>query len=62
MKLLEVIKSQEADTVDGFTFVWFTDGTAWNRARGNLRETFDFMEHIYSIDDLENGIMDKVFV
>lgn len=54
--------SQEADTVDGFTFVWFTDGTAWNRARGNLRETFDFMEHIYSIDDLENGIMDKVFV
>lgn len=54
--------SQEADTVDEFTFVWFTDGTAWNTAKGNLRETFDFMEHIYSIDDLENGIMDKVFV
>ncbi len=53
--------SQEADTTDGFTFVWFTDGTAWRSARGNLRETFEVMEHIYSIDDLENGIMDKIF-
>lgn len=53
--------SQEADTVDGFTFVWFTDGTAWKSARGNLRETFDVMEHIYSIDDMENGIMERIF-
>lgn len=53
--------SQEADTVDGFTFVWFTDGTAWRSARGNLRETFEVMEHIYSIDDMENGIMNEIF-
>lgn len=54
--------SQEADTVNGFTFVWLTDGTAWRTAKGNLRETFDVMEHIYSIDDLENGILDKIFI
>jgi type II restriction enzyme len=54
--------SQEAGDADGFTFVWFTDGTAWRSARGNLRETFDVMEHIYSIDDMENGIMDELFV
>lgn len=54
--------SQEADTVDGLTFVWFTDGTAWRAARGNLRETFDVMENIFSIDDMENGIMNKIFV
>ena len=54
--------SQEADTVEGFTFVWFTDGTAWRSARGNLRETFEVMEHVYSIDDMENGIISKVFV
>ena len=53
---------QESDTVDGFTFVWFTDGTAWKSARGNLRETFDVMEHIYSIDDMEKGIMERIFV
>lgn len=53
--------SQEADTVDGFTFVWFTDGTAWRSARGNLRETFEVMEHVYSIDDMENRIMNEIF-
>lgn len=54
--------SQEADTIDGFTFVWFTDGIGWKSARGNLRETFEVMEHVYSIDDMEQGIMQKMFV
>ena len=53
--------SQESETIDGFTFVWFTDGAGWNSARGNLRETFDVMEHIYSIDDLEKGVMTQIF-
>ncbi len=51
----------EADTIDGFTFVWFTDGRGWIGARHNLEETFEVMEHIYSINDLENGIMNEVF-
>lgn len=50
----------EADTIDGFTFVWFTDGKGWTSARHNLEETFDVMEHIYNINDLENGIINKV--
>lgn len=54
--------SQEADTIDGFTFVWFTDGIGWKNARGNLRETFEVMEHVYSIDDMENGVMAEVFI
>lgn len=54
--------SQEADTIDGFTFVWFTDGIGWKSARGNLRETFEVMEHIYSIDDMEAGIMRDIFI
>ncbi len=53
--------SQEADTIEGFEFVWFTDGIGWKSAKGNLRETFEVMEHIYSIDDMEQGIMDEVF-
>ena len=54
--------SQEADTIDGFTFVWFTDGIGWKSARGNLRETFEVMDTIYSIDDMENGVMEKTFI
>lgn len=52
--------AQEAATIDGFEFVWFTDGQGWISARHNLEETFDVMEHIYSIDDLENGIISKL--
>ena len=50
----------ETDTIDGFTFVWFTDGKGWTNARHNLEETFDVMEHIYNIDDMENGIIKEV--
>lgn len=52
--------AQEANTVDGFTFVWFTDGKGWSSARNNLEETFDIMEHIYNIQDLENDIINEV--
>lgn len=51
----------EADTIDGFTFVWFTDGKGWTSARHNLEETFDVMDNIYSIKDLEDGIITEVF-
>lgn len=54
--------SQEANTIDGFTFVWFTDGIAWKSAGGNLRETFEVMDTIYSIDDMEMGVMRSVLV
>lgn len=52
----------ESKEIDGFEFVWFTDGNGWKSARHNLEETFDVMEHIYSIADLENGIADKLFI
>ena len=51
----------ETEEIDGFTFVWFTDGKGWTSARNNLEETFDVMEHIYNIKDLENGIISEVF-
>ena len=53
--------SQHAKEIEGFTFVWFTDGIGWKSARGNLRETFEVMDTIYSIDDMENGVMLDLF-
>ncbi len=52
--------AQEAAAIDGFEFVWFTDGEGWKSARHNLEETFDVMDHIYSIRDLEDGIILKL--
>ncbi len=51
----------ESNQINGFTFVWFTDGSGWKKARNNLEETFDVMNHIYNINDLENGIITEVF-
>ncbi len=51
--------AQEVDTIDGFTFVWFTDGKGWQSARNNLEETFDILDTMYSINDLENGIINR---
>lgn len=52
----------ETDTIEGFTFVWFTDGKGWMSARNNLEETFDVMEYLYNIKDLEDGIIASVLV
>ena len=51
----------EMKTVKGAKFVWFTDGAGWKSAARNLEETFDVLEDIYSIHDMENGIMNEVF-
>lgn len=49
--------SQEADTIEGFTFIWLTDGNGWQDAKHNLEETFDVLETVYNIKDLENGVL-----
>ncbi len=51
----------ESKEIQGFAFVWFTDGQGWRSAPHNLEETFDVMDNIYCITDLENGIIDKLF-
>ena len=52
----------ESRQIDGFEFVWFTDGHGWKSAKNNLEETFGVMEHIYSIDDMDNGVMENIFM
>ena len=47
----------EAKDIKGFAFVWFTDGLGWISARNNLKETFDVMDTIFNITDLENNIL-----
>lgn len=51
----------EAKTISKFQFVWFTDGIGWISARHNLKETFDVLENLYNITDMENGVMKKIF-
>lgn len=50
----------EAKEIKGFAFVWFTDGIGWQSAKHNLEETFDVLDNIYCIADLENGIVSEL--
>ena len=49
--------AEESKKVNGVTFIWCTDGQGWISARKNLEETFNELETIYNIDDLDNGIL-----
>lgn len=51
----------EAKDIKGFAFVWFTDGIGWQSAKHNLEETFDVLDNLYCIADLENGIVNELF-
>ena len=51
----------EMKNVKGAKFVWFTDGAGWKSAARNLEETFDVLDDIYSINDMQNGIMKEIF-
>lgn len=48
----------ETKGLKDFKFVWITDGQGWNSARNNLKETFDVLDNLYNIVDLDNGIID----
>jgi len=52
--------AEESKKVGGVTFIWFTDGIGWLSARKNLEETFNEMETVYNIVDLENGILGEL--
>ena len=54
--------TMEIKDLDYFRFVWFTDGWGRGSARNNLKETFDVLEHLYCISDLEDGIISKVLI
>lgn len=51
----------EMKNVKGAKFVWFTDGAGWKSAARNLEETFDVLDDIFSINDMQNGIMKEIF-
>lgn len=52
--------AEEARDIKGFQFVWITDGGGWTSARRNLEETFNALETLYNIADMENGIFSKI--
>ena len=61
-KLNETARSYEliankVKKIDGLTFIWITDGLGWNNAKLPLNETFNELDTLYNINDLDNGVL-----
>lgn len=50
----------EAATIPNFKFIWLTDGAGWRSARGNLQKTFNVLDTIYNIAELEAGVLNNL--
>lgn len=65
-KLNETAKSYEliaskAKDIEKVDFIWITDGAGWKSARRNLEETFNVMDLMFNINDMENGTLIELF-
>ena len=64
-KLNEVARScsdiaPKINAVEGFEFVWITDGIGWNSAKNKLQEAFNIIPSIYNLTSIQSFINDKL--
>lgn len=60
-KLNEVARSYselspKINKLDGFEFVWITDGVGWNAAKSKLEEAFNIITNIYNLTNITDFI------
>lgn len=60
-KLNEVARSYsdiapKINAIEGFEFVWVTDGIGWKSARNKLQEAFNIIPSIYNLTTIQNFI------
>lgn len=64
-KLNEVASSYsdiapKINAVEGFEFVWITDGIGWNSAKNKLQKAFNIIPSIYNLTSIQSFINDKL--
>ena len=57
-KLNEVARSyielaQKVNSVEGFEFVWITDGIGWQSARNKLEEAYNTIPSVYNLTNID---------
>ena len=63
-KLNEVARSYsdiapKINSVEGFEFVWITDGIGWKSARNKLQEAYSIIPHVYNLTTI-GEFMDEI--
>lgn len=52
--------NEKIKNLKGVKFVWITDGLGWTKSRLNLEDAYDNIDDLYTIKDLEDGILNKL--
>lgn len=50
----------ESKDIEGVKFIWITDGAGWKNSRNNLEETYNVMDTLYNINDLDSGVLERL--
>ena len=50
----------ETKDMKNFSFIWITDGKGWLSSKNNLQDTFNSINHLYNLKDVENGLFKKL--
>lgn len=48
------------DKINNVEFIWITDGKGWLSTKNNLHEAYQNIKHLYTLLDLENGILEEL--
>lgn len=51
---------KDIESIEGVEFVWVTDGVGWRSTQNNLREAYSVIKHLYTLEDLDNDILEKL--
>ena len=52
--------AEESKNIKGFAFVWVTDGLGWQGAKNNLEETFDVLDNLFNLKELQQGKLKEI--
>lgn len=52
--------AKECKHIKGFNFIWITDGKGWRNAQNNLKDTFDVLDNLFNLKDLQDGKLNEI--
>lgn len=52
--------SADISKLDNVEFIWITDGIGWLSTKKGLEEAYNSMKHLYTIEDLNNKVLNKL--
>lgn len=51
---------EQINKIDGVDFIWITDGQGWKPSRNEFETAYENIKNIYTLKDLDNGILNEL--